>query len=263
MRSHFAHHRRSGGRRSRCSSLFLHNVDLRGVVGEIVRARPEWLALSLATMFVNLAIRAWRWQYLLEPLGATELRERVSRHRGRLCREQRAAGARRRGHSPVFSRAAPASTADERHRRVCDDHPRARCSTSSPCSCCSRRSCSCSDATCTCANPVASRLVKWAGVDCRGRSPSAPGRAVRAGRRSRRGCGRASRGSSRCCRRRWPGCSRRSPRSSRAGSARSASRAGCWSRSRWSFPLWLSIALGIWAVADRVPPRRCRSPDRS
>ena len=37
---------------------------------EIVRARPEWLALSLATMFVNLAIRAWRWQYLLEPLGA-------------------------------------------------------------------------------------------------------------------------------------------------------------------------------------------------
>jgi hypothetical protein len=31
----------------------------------------DWLTLSLLTMFANLAIRAWRWQYLLEPLGAT------------------------------------------------------------------------------------------------------------------------------------------------------------------------------------------------
>jgi glycosyltransferase 2 family protein len=51
--------------------LFLYNVDVRGVVGEIVHARPEWLMLSLVTMFANLAIRAWRWQYLLEPLGTT------------------------------------------------------------------------------------------------------------------------------------------------------------------------------------------------
>ncbi len=50
-------------------ALFLRNVDLRGVAGEIARARPEWLLLSLATMLVNLAIRAWRWQYLLGPLG--------------------------------------------------------------------------------------------------------------------------------------------------------------------------------------------------
>lgn len=49
--------------------VFLHNVDLWGVVREIGRSRPEWLALSLATMVVNLAIRAIRWQYLLEPLG--------------------------------------------------------------------------------------------------------------------------------------------------------------------------------------------------
>ena len=49
--------------------LVLKNVDLRGVGREIVHARPEWLMLSLVTMFVNLAIRAWRWQYLLEPLG--------------------------------------------------------------------------------------------------------------------------------------------------------------------------------------------------
>src|SRR3954464_15049882 len=49
--------------------LFLYNVDLRGVLREIIHAQPEWLALSLVTMFVNLAVRAWRWQYLLEPPG--------------------------------------------------------------------------------------------------------------------------------------------------------------------------------------------------
>ena len=51
--------------------LFLHNVDLWSVGAQILRARPYWLCLSLATMFVNLAIRALRWQYLLEPLGET------------------------------------------------------------------------------------------------------------------------------------------------------------------------------------------------
>src|SRR6187200_547790 len=49
--------------------LFLYNVDLRGVALQVVHAKLEWLALSLFTMLVNLAIRAWRWQYLLEPLG--------------------------------------------------------------------------------------------------------------------------------------------------------------------------------------------------
>jgi uncharacterized membrane protein YbhN (UPF0104 family) len=52
-------------------ALFLRNVDLWHALGEITRARPSWLALSLATMFVNLTIRARRWQYLLEPLGPT------------------------------------------------------------------------------------------------------------------------------------------------------------------------------------------------
>src|SRR5471032_1960174 len=52
-------------------ALFLHNVDLRRVAAEIARARIEWLVLSLLTMFLNLAIRALRWQYLLEPLGGT------------------------------------------------------------------------------------------------------------------------------------------------------------------------------------------------
>lgn len=49
--------------------FFLYNVDLRGVASQIVHANLGWLAFSLLTMFVNLAIRAWRWQYLLEPLG--------------------------------------------------------------------------------------------------------------------------------------------------------------------------------------------------
>lgn len=52
-------------------AAFLYKVDLRRVLAEIARARPGWLALSLLTMFVNLALRAHRWQYLLEPLGAT------------------------------------------------------------------------------------------------------------------------------------------------------------------------------------------------
>jgi glycosyltransferase 2 family protein len=56
-------------------ALFLRNVDLWRVGSDIVRARPEWLALSLASMFVNLAIRAIRWRYLLEPLGKTTFGE--------------------------------------------------------------------------------------------------------------------------------------------------------------------------------------------
>jgi uncharacterized protein (TIRG00374 family) len=52
-------------------ALFLHNVDRWAVLSAISRARPEWLAFSLATMLVNLAIRALRWKYLLEPLAPT------------------------------------------------------------------------------------------------------------------------------------------------------------------------------------------------
>jgi uncharacterized protein (TIRG00374 family) len=50
-------------------ALFLYNVDLRGVWLQIIHARPNWLALSLGTMLINLSVRAWRWQYLLEPIG--------------------------------------------------------------------------------------------------------------------------------------------------------------------------------------------------
>ena len=56
-------------------ALFFRNVDLWRVAADIVRARPEWLALSLATMVLNLAIRAFRWRYLLDPLGPTSFGE--------------------------------------------------------------------------------------------------------------------------------------------------------------------------------------------
>ena len=52
-------------------ALFLRNIDLWSVASDIVHARPEWLILSLVTMTANLAIRSLRWQYLLEPLGRT------------------------------------------------------------------------------------------------------------------------------------------------------------------------------------------------
>jgi uncharacterized membrane protein YbhN (UPF0104 family) len=50
-------------------ALFLYNVDLRGVVSQIIHASPIWLTFSLATTFISLAMRAWRWQYLLAPMG--------------------------------------------------------------------------------------------------------------------------------------------------------------------------------------------------
>src|ERR1043166_5075253 len=50
-------------------AVFLRNVDLRHVVGEIMRARVRWLAVSFVTAILSLVIRSLRWQYLLEPLG--------------------------------------------------------------------------------------------------------------------------------------------------------------------------------------------------
>jgi uncharacterized protein (TIRG00374 family) len=52
-------------------ALFLYNVDVKRVASEIVHARPQWLFLSFISVIANLAIRSLRWQYLLEPLGST------------------------------------------------------------------------------------------------------------------------------------------------------------------------------------------------
>jgi uncharacterized protein (TIRG00374 family) len=49
--------------------VFLRNVDLRGVVGAIVQARVRWLVISFVAAVLSIVIRALRWQYLLEPLG--------------------------------------------------------------------------------------------------------------------------------------------------------------------------------------------------
>jgi glycosyltransferase 2 family protein len=49
--------------------VFLRNVDLRHVGAEIVHARMRWLLVSFVTAILSLVIRALRWQYLLEPLG--------------------------------------------------------------------------------------------------------------------------------------------------------------------------------------------------
>src|SRR5579872_6748564 len=51
-------------------ALFLYNVDVTRVAAEIGHAKPQWLLLSLISVFVNLAIRSLRWKYLLEPLGS-------------------------------------------------------------------------------------------------------------------------------------------------------------------------------------------------
>src|SRR4051812_28413894 len=49
--------------------VFLRNVDLRHVAGEIVHARMRWLIVAFVTAILSLIIRSLRWQYLLEPLG--------------------------------------------------------------------------------------------------------------------------------------------------------------------------------------------------
>lgn len=49
--------------------VFLRNVDLRGVMSAILQARMRWLVVSLVAAVLSIVIRALRWQYLLEPLG--------------------------------------------------------------------------------------------------------------------------------------------------------------------------------------------------
>jgi glycosyltransferase 2 family protein len=49
--------------------VFLRNVDMRGVFNAIVRADVRWLVVSLVAAVLSIVIRSLRWQYLLEPLG--------------------------------------------------------------------------------------------------------------------------------------------------------------------------------------------------
>jgi uncharacterized membrane protein YbhN (UPF0104 family) len=52
-------------------ALFLRNADLPSVWQEIRRAQLGLLALAIASIFLNMVLRSIRWQYLLEPIGAT------------------------------------------------------------------------------------------------------------------------------------------------------------------------------------------------
>lgn len=51
--------------------FFLRNADLAGVWAEVRHADARLLALALAITFVTYALRSWRWQFLLKPIGAT------------------------------------------------------------------------------------------------------------------------------------------------------------------------------------------------
>jgi uncharacterized protein (TIRG00374 family) len=51
--------------------LFLRHADLPGVWQEIRRAEIGLLAVAVGSVFSNMVLRSVRWQYLLEPVGAT------------------------------------------------------------------------------------------------------------------------------------------------------------------------------------------------
>ena len=51
--------------------FFLRNADMRGVWAETRRAEPLPLLLALVATFATYVLRAFRWQYLLAPIGPT------------------------------------------------------------------------------------------------------------------------------------------------------------------------------------------------
>jgi hypothetical protein len=52
-------------------AFFFRNVDLGGVWAETRRANPWQLALAVAATLLTYVLRAWRWQSLLAPIGPT------------------------------------------------------------------------------------------------------------------------------------------------------------------------------------------------
>jgi uncharacterized protein (TIRG00374 family) len=55
--------------------VFLRNVDLNRVGRDILSAQPGWLVVGLGAAVATLVIRSYRWRYLLEPLGHTTFGE--------------------------------------------------------------------------------------------------------------------------------------------------------------------------------------------
>jgi hypothetical protein len=54
--------------------LFLRGAHLDQVWGEIKHADSWWVTLSVVTTVGNMVLRAWRWQYLLAPIGRARFR---------------------------------------------------------------------------------------------------------------------------------------------------------------------------------------------
>ena len=52
-------------------AFFLRNADMAGVWAETRRARPDFLVLALMVTALTYVLRALRWQYLLAPIGST------------------------------------------------------------------------------------------------------------------------------------------------------------------------------------------------
>ena len=51
--------------------FFLRNADLAGVWAEVRHADAALLLLAVAVTLLTYALRSWRWQYLLRPIGRT------------------------------------------------------------------------------------------------------------------------------------------------------------------------------------------------
>ena len=96
--------------------------NCRPVWAETRRADPWLLLLAVLVTGLTYAMRAWRWQSLLAPIGPHAFRHRLPHHRYRLCRQFPAARARRGGDAPV---PAGAPRAPQRDVRLRDHHPRA------------------------------------------------------------------------------------------------------------------------------------------
>ena len=187
-------------------------------------ARSRWRRCSL-----NLAIRAWRWQYLLEPLGTPSFGNAFRATAVGFAASEYSAGAGGRGHSPLLSVA--------RHERmsatgaVCDGHPRAGARHAHRARAARGLTSSSFAPDLATTNAVAFEAVKWAGGTAAVGGDCDAGRLFRARRQSGPVGRDAVRVSSGCCPRSWPGCSLASPRNSRPGWASSAGPAVCWSRS--------------------------------
>ena len=123
-----SHHRRAGARRRPGRVVSPQRRSLAASAPRSSARGPNGWRLSLATMFVNLAIRALRWQYLLEPLGHDEFRAtRFARRRSGFAASSVLPARAGEVIRPYFlARQAPtADGTDERDRRLRDDHSRA------------------------------------------------------------------------------------------------------------------------------------------